>query len=111
MKQPTFIILKVDVPFKCNSEDFDKINKEFYKNKITYGFIRSKLGLSDSVKLKLNGTFGRDLYLLDKNNCLYQKFYRVQTASWFNRKSGKWKYVSIFPDFIKRYCTPCSPHS
>ncbi|MDQ2088266.1 hypothetical protein RBH29_17720 [Herbivorax sp. ANBcel31] len=61
----------------------------------------------DSVKLKLNGTFKRQLYLLDKNNCLYSVEYRVQTALWFNDKTSKWQYVSIFPSFIKKYIQPC----
>ena len=26
---------------------------------------------------------------------------------WFDEMAGKWQYVSIFPNFIKRYCTPC----
>lgn len=65
------------------------------------------MGLSDSVRLKLNGTFDRWLYLLDSNNCVYQVKYKVQTAIWFNVDTGKWQYVSIFPDFIKRYCRPC----
>ena len=25
---------------------------------------------------------------------------------WFNSESDKWQYVSIFPNFIKRYCQP-----
>ena len=63
--------------------------------------------LPDSVRLKLNGTFERQLFLLDEKNCIYQVPYKVQTAVWFSEDSGKWKYISIFPDFIKRYCTPC----
>ena len=65
------------------------------------------MGLPDSIRLKLNGTFGRWLYLLGEDHCLYRKFYRVQTAVWFDEMAGKWQYVSIFPNFIKRYCTPC----
>ena len=63
--------------------------------------------LPDSVRLKLNGTFERQLYLLDEKSCIYQVPYKVQTAVWFNEDSGKWQYISIFPDFIKRYCAPC----
>lgn len=64
------------------------------------------MNLSDSVKLKLNGTFARWLYLLDENNCIYCLKYRVQTALFLNSETGKWNYISIFPDFIKRYCPP-----
>ena len=69
--------------------------------------IRNSLRLPDSVKLKLNGTFGRWLHLLDADNRLYRKFYRIQTAVWFDEEEGKWRYVSIFPNFIKKYCPPC----
>lgn len=69
--------------------------------------IRNQLGISDSVRLKLNGTFERELYLLDENNCMYSVKYSIQTALWLNDKTGKWQYVSIFPDFIKRYVKPC----
>jgi hypothetical protein len=97
----------VELPFKCKSTDFTRIYQELYKNRITHEFIRNKLGLPDSVRLKLNGTFGRWLYLLGGDNCLYQSFYRVQTAVWFSESLGKWQYVSIFPNFIKKYCSPC----
>ena len=63
------------------------------------------MGLPDSIRLKLNGTFGRWLYLIGDDNCLYQKFYMIQTAAWYD-VNGKWHYVSIFPSFIKRYCRP-----
>lgn len=33
--------------------------------------------------------------------------YKIQTALWFDEGTGKWQYVSIFPSFIKRFCTPC----
>ena len=92
------------MPFKCNIENFEEIYQEHYKNKITHEFIRSRLGLPDSVRLKLNGTFERELYLLNEKNCIFQVTYQIQTALWFN--NGKWQYVSIFPDFIKRYCRP-----
>lgn len=97
----------MELPFKCKSADFARIYQELYKNRITHEFIRNKLGLPDSVRLKLNGTFGRRLYLLGEDNCLYRNFYRVQTAVWFSESLGKWQYVSIFPNFIKRYCPPC----
>lgn len=97
----------MELPFKCKSEDFTRIYQELYKNRITHELIRSKLELPDSVKLKLNGTFGRWLHLLGDDNCLYRNSYRIQTAVWFNECSGKWQYVSIFPNFIKRYCSPC----
>lgn len=100
----TFIVIKVEIPFKCNIEDFDEIYQKHYKKRISHEFIRRKLGLSDSVRLKLNGTFKRELQFLDKENCIRQVTYQVQTALWFN--NGKWQYVSIFPDFIKRYCRP-----
>lgn len=64
------------------------------------------MGLPEGVRLKLNGTFGRWLYLLDEDDCLYQEHWRIQTAVWFNEQVGKWQYVSIFPHFIKRYCSP-----
>jgi hypothetical protein len=65
------------------------------------------LGLSDSVRLKLNGTFKRWLYLFDENNCIYRVLYKIQTAVWFDFSTGSWQYVSIFPNFIKQYCQPC----
>ncbi len=63
--------------------------------------------LSDSIKLKLNGTFGRELYLLDKDDKLYSIEFRIQTALWIDPATQKKCYVSIFPNFIKRYCLPC----
>ncbi|MDO8686455.1 MAG: hypothetical protein Q7J78_07285 [Clostridiales bacterium] len=65
------------------------------------------MGLSEGVKLKLNGTFGRWLYLLDESDRLYMVRYRVQTALWSNPETGIDTYVSIFPNFIKQYCQPC----
>jgi len=102
-----FIVLKVELPFKCNPEEFERIYQEKYKNKISHGFIRSSLGLSESVRLKLNGTFKRWLYLLDEDNRLYRVQYRIQTALWTDPETGKHNYVSIFPNFIKRYCPLC----
>jgi hypothetical protein len=64
------------------------------------------LGLPEGVRLKLNGTFGRWLFLLDEDDCLHQVYWRIQTAVWFDERIGKWHYVSIFPHFIKRYCSP-----
>ena len=43
---------------------------------------------------------------MDDYDCLYQVHWRMQTAVWFNDQTGKWQYVSIFPHFIKRYCSP-----
>jgi len=97
----------VELPFKCNSEEFERIYQKEYKSKITHGFIRNELGLSESVRLKLNGTFGRWLYLLDENDRLYVVRYRIQTALWYNPVTGKKMNVSIFPNFIKHYCQPC----
>lgn len=107
MKPTTFILIDIELPFKCNPEDFEKIYQDEYKGKISHGFIRSGLNLSDSVRLKLNGTFGRWLYLIDESNNLYSFRFRIQTAAWFNEAIGKWQYVSIFPNFIKRWCQPC----
>lgn len=95
------------MPFKCNPEIFNKSYQDHYKKRITHEFIRSSLGLPDGVRLKLNGTFERWLYLLDDKDCIYRLRYRVQTALWFNDEAGEWQYVSIFPHFIKRYCQPC----
>lgn len=62
--------------------------------------------LSDSVRVKFNGGFSRWLYLLDENNCLFKVSFRVKTALWLD-ETGKWRYVSIFPNFIKRWYQPC----
>lgn len=77
---------------------------ELYKDRITYGFIRSELGLSEDVKIKLNGGFTRDLYYLDEQNNIRRILFKIQTAAWKNSVLEKWNYVSIFPCFIKRYC-------
>lgn len=95
------------LPFKCNSDVFSKIYQDEYKNRITHEYIRNQLGLSERVRLKLNGTFERELYLLDENDCIYKVIYRIQTAVWLDPVTEKWRYVSIFPNFIKRYCRPC----
>lgn len=105
-KPTTSIVLDIELPFKCADEDFEKIYQEQYQGKISYAFIREKLRLPDSVRLKYNGGFERWLYLLDENDCMFQVRFRVQTAAWFNNESGKWRYVSIFPSFIKKYCQP-----
>lgn len=97
----------MELPFKCNLENFDKIYQEHYKNKISHDFIRNNLNLSESIRLKLNGTFDRYLEFLDENNCVHRILYKVQTAVWMNNETGKWQYVSIFPNFIKRYCQQC----
>lgn len=107
MKPDTFIVIDIELPFKCNFDDFEIIYHNEYKGKITHGFIRNKLKLSDSVSLKLNGTFERWLFLLNKDDCLYSFRYNIQTALWFNAETKKWQYVSIFPNFIKRWCQPC----
>ena len=64
------------------------------------------MGLSDNARLKLNGTFQRELFLLDEDNCIFNVVYRMQTALWHNSKTDEWQYVSIFPNFIKRYYQP-----
>lgn len=106
MKTTSFIIINVELPFKCNFDDFEKTYKELYKSAITYDLIRGKLGLQDSVKLKLNGTFGRELYLLNIINNLFSVEYRIQTAIWIDPVTNISHYVSIFPNFIKKYCKP-----
>ena len=59
IKPTTYTVLEVELSFKCKSEEFENIYQKHYKNIITHEFIRSKLGLSDNVRLKLNGTFKR----------------------------------------------------
>jgi hypothetical protein len=61
------------------------------------------------VKIKLNGTFTRNLYYLDEKNNVCEISFKIQTAAWMNTSTGKWQYVSIFPCFIKKYC-PLSLH-
>jgi len=46
------------------------------------------------------------LLLLDNTDCIYKVVYKVQTALWYDVETDKWQYVSIFPNFIKRYCQP-----
>lgn len=100
------IVIKVEPIFNGNLNSF---YDELYKNRITYGFIRSELGLSENVKIKLNGGFTRDLYYLDERNNVHKIRFKIQTAAWKIKSSHKWNYVSIFPCFIKRYC-PFSLH-
>jgi hypothetical protein len=99
--------MDIELPFKCNLEDFKKIYQEEYIGKISHEFIRRGLKLPDSVRVKLNGGFERWLYLIDEKDCLFKFRYRIQTALWFTDESGKGKYVSIFPNFIRRWCQPC----
>ena len=97
----TSIVINVGLPFNGNPNNF---YEELYKNKITYGFIRSELGFSDDVKIKFNGTFKRDLYYIDDNKSICKTSFKIQTAAWMNKLTNKWQYVSIFPCFIKKYC-------
>jgi hypothetical protein len=108
-KPTCFIIINVGLTFKSNHEEFEKEYEELYKKRITHEFIRSELELSENVKIKLNGTFSRRLYLLDRSNRLYSISYKVQTALWKDPTTNKSNYVSIFPNFIKKYC-PMSLH-
>lgn len=94
------------MPFKCNRDNFEKTYQNEYKGKISYRFIRESLNLPDSVRLKFNGTFPRWLFLIDENNNLYKFRYRIKTALWLDAETNKWHYVSIFPNFIKRWCQP-----
>lgn len=94
------------MPFKCNLEDYKRIYQNEYKDKISHESIRNGLKLSGSVRVKLNGGFSRELLLLDKNNCIFKVDFKVQTALWLDETS-KWRYVSIFPNFIKRWFQPC----
>lgn len=64
------------------------------------------MGVSDVVRLKKNGTFKRTVELLDDSGSLYEKEFRIQTALWTDPATGKNHYVSIFPNFIKRYIRP-----
>jgi len=94
------------LPCKCKSKEFEKIYRENYKAAITNEFIRSKLDGFDVVRLKRNGTFGRDLELLDLSGNLYIICFRIQTALWED-SAGKQHYVSIFPNFIRKFTRPC----
>lgn len=73
---------------------------------ITHDFIRKKLGLADNIKVKLNGTFSRNLDLLDLDYSLYRVIFKIQTALWTDSNGIK-HYVSIFPVYIKKYYTLC----
>jgi hypothetical protein len=101
------IVLEIEIPFKCNFKEFERIYLERYKNRITHDFIRKGLGLPADTWIKLNGTFPRWLDLLDTDNNLYRHRFRIQTALWRNNETGKEEYASIFPCFIKKYCRPC----
>lgn len=98
--------MDIKLPCKCNSEEFERIYQDEYIGQISHESIRNGLNLPDSVRVKLNGGFTRWLYLHDENNCLYKVRFKVKTALWRDQ-AGKWRYVSIFPDFIKRWYQPC----
>jgi hypothetical protein len=78
-----------------------------YRAAISHEFIRSRLGFSNVVRLKKNGTFKRTVALLDESGNLYEREFRVQTALWVDADTGDAHYVSIFPNFIRRYTRPC----
>jgi hypothetical protein len=105
----TFIVMNIDVPCKCNLEDFEITYQEIYKANISHTFIRESLGLSDTVKIKFNGTFDRWFYFSDESNNFLRKRFRIQTALWKDPITSKAHYISIFPEFIKRYL-PVSLH-
>ena len=100
-KTTTSIILKVELPCNINPNDF---YDELYKKRLTHEFIRNELGLPEDIKIKLNGTFTRGLCYTDDNNNVCKIRFKIQTAVWMEPETGKWKYVSIFPCFIKKYC-------
>jgi hypothetical protein len=107
MKTPdTYIIIDIELPCKCEPQEFENIYREKYKAGITNGVIRSKLEGFDVVRLKRNGTFGRNVELMDSSGNLYMVRFRVQTALWED-SSGKQHYVSIFPNFIRKFTRPC----
>jgi hypothetical protein len=58
------------------------------------------------VRLKLNGTFGRNLELLDPSGNVYIVMFRIQTALWED-STGEQYYVSVFPNFIRKFTRPC----
>jgi hypothetical protein len=60
----------------------------------------------DVARLKRNGTFGRNLELLDLSGNLYIVRFRMQTALWED-STGEQHYVSIFPNFIRKFTRPC----
>jgi len=94
------------LPCKCELKEFERIYRENYKAAITNEFIHSKLDGFEVVRLKRNGTFGRALELLDLSGNLYIICFRIQTALWKD-SAGKQHYVSIFPNFIRKFTRPC----
>jgi len=106
IKATTSIVIEVELPFNGNPNNF---YDELYKNRITHRFIRNELELPEDVRIKLNGTFTRDLYYLDSESNIRKIMFKIQTAAWMNAERGKWQYVSIFPCFIKKHC-PSSLH-
>lgn len=102
----TSIVINVELTFNGNPNIF---YIELYKNRITHGFIRNELALSEDIRIKLNGTFTRDLCYLDDKNNVCKISFKIQTAAWMDEERRKWQYVSIFPCFIKKYC-PLSLH-
>jgi hypothetical protein len=108
LKKPptTSIVINVELTFNDNPNNF---YDELYKNRITHGFIRNELGLPADIRIKLNGTFTRDLCYLDDKSNVCKISFKIQTAAWMNAERGKWQYVSIFPCFIKKHC-PLSLH-
>lgn len=100
----TSILIQVDLPVKCSLEGFNSAYELHYKNKISHEYIRNELNLGEEVKLKLNGTFKRNLYLLDDKDCLYKVMIKIQTALWYDPNTYTKHYVSIMPSFIKKYC-------
>lgn len=100
----TFILIEVELPVKCSEKEFNDIYSKHYINEITHKFIRTELNLPEDSKIKLNGTFKRKLCLLDKACNLYELIFKVQTALYFEPQTGKARYVSIIPNFIKKHC-------
>lgn len=107
MKKPTdtYIVINIELPCKCNQEDFKRIYQENYRAAITNEFIRSNLDGFEVIGLKRNGTFGRKLELLDLSNNLYIVEVRIQTTLWKDI-TGEIHYLSIFPNFIRKYTRP-----
>ncbi len=99
--------MDIFLPCKCSVEEFEKIYMQEYRAAISHEFIRSRLGFSNVVRLKKNGTFKRTVVLLDEPGNLYEWEFRIQTALWVDPDTGKNHYVSIFPNFIRRYTRPC----
>lgn len=102
----TYIVIDIDLPCKCSLVKFEEIYQREYKAAITHGFIRSKLELSNDVWLKLNGTFKRMVDFQDDAASLHRSQFAVQTALWRDPETNKYRYVSIFPNFIRRYTRP-----